>query len=242
MSNFLVDINTEFNFDNVIIGKKINQSDSSSKYYIYYQSEPNETPKEIFIKVPKTRLLYSLANHKYDQVTIPIYPNHDLTNKFIQFIRDFENNIKECFKKKNFEFISLINKKKNHIELLKTNISNIKITSDMKKNVTLEDFKVNGLIELVIRISYVWNRENRLGLSSNIYQIKYHAPPDQLNINFIDEEIIEKNVITQCYKQSPGNEIIINPTIPVNSVNPVMKMLILPSDLKNALKSLKSSK
>jgi hypothetical protein len=235
MSNFLVDINTEFNFDNVIIGKRIKQSDSSSRYYIYYQSEPNETPKEIYIKVPKTRLLYGLANHKYDQVNIPIYPNHDLTNKFIAFIRTFEDNIKECFQKKYPDFISLINKKKNHVELLRTNITNISITSDMKKNITLEDFKINGLIELVIKISYVWNKDTKYGLSSHIYQIKYHAPPDQLNINFIDTDE-EKVVYKEIIKSEIKNE------IQPNIVNPVMKLLILPSDLKNALKSLKPSK
>jgi hypothetical protein len=233
MSNYLFDINSEFNFDNVIIGKKIKQTDSSSRYYIYYQSEPNETPKEIYIKVPKTRLLYGLANHKYDQVNIPIYPNHDLTDKFIKFIKDFEDNIKGCFEKKHPEFISLINKKKNHVDLLKTNISNIKITSDIKRNVTLEDFKINGLIELVIKISYVWNKDSRFGLSSHIYQIKYHAPPDQLNVNFIDEEEVVEKVYYREIKPEQQN---IKPT-PI----PIMKILLSPDDLKNALKKLKST-
>jgi hypothetical protein len=234
MSNFLIDTNTDFNFDNIIIGKKIKQSDLSSRYYIYYQSEPNETPKEIYIKVPKTRLLYGLANHKYDQVNIPIYPNHDLTNKFIKFIKDFEDNIKECFQNKP-NFNSLINKKKNHIELLKTNITNIKITSDMKKNITLEDFKINGLIELVIKISYIWNKDTKYGLSSHIYQIKYHAPPDQLNINFIDSIPIteEKNI----YKETETEM----KTEVLEPQKKIMKMMILPSDLTNALKSLKAS-
>jgi hypothetical protein len=233
MSNILLDINSEFNFDNVIIGKKIRQTDSSSRYYIYYQSEPNETPKEIYFKVPKTRLLYGLANHKYDQVNIPIYPKHDLTDKFIKIIKDFEENIKEGFQNKYPEFTSLINKKKNHIELLKTNITNIKLTSDIKKNITLEDFKINGLIELVIKISYVWVKESRFGLSSHIYQIKYHAPPDQLNINFIDNEEIKENNIESIHTIPIVN---IQSTIPSG---PSMRMVLLPDDLKNALKKLK---
>ena len=89
MSYHLIDFtqdNIDFNFDNLIIGKKIN-----SKYYIYYltSNEDNdviEEPKEIYIKLPKIRLIYKLGNSKYNQENIPLYTNYNLLNKFINFI------------------------------------------------------------------------------------------------------------------------------------------------------------
>ena len=148
MSYYLIDCTKsmdEFNFDNVIIGRKLKNDSDISKYYIYYQVEPETDPKEIYIKLPKLRLIYSLANHKYSQLSIPLYPNWDLTNDFIKFIKTFETNIKDCFIKKfpQLDFISLITKK-NLLNFIKTNISDgVKITPT---NFTLNDFKINGQI------------------------------------------------------------------------------------------------
>ena len=91
----LKDIN--FEFDNLIIGKKIKVDQDISKYYIYYQNEQSEIPKEIYIRLPIIRLIYSMANHKFNQLSIPIYPNWDGTNKFIEFIKKLEQDISECF-------------------------------------------------------------------------------------------------------------------------------------------------
>ena len=84
MSYHIFDFNKEgndksspqYNFDDVIIGKKIKIDIDNNIYYIYY-NDMNLTmaPKEIYIKLPKIRLIYSMANHKYNQIKIPIYPN-----------------------------------------------------------------------------------------------------------------------------------------------------------------------
>lgn len=201
MSYYLVDFdkftkmdNNTFNFENLLIGKKIN-FDNMSKYYIYYQNDNNESPKEIYIKLPKLRLIYSLSKNKFDGIDIPIYPTWDKTKIFIKFIKKLESDIVECFESsntnlENIEFSSLIKKKENQY-YIKTKINNIvKISSDIldNPNITLNDFLKNGQIKMVIKISFVWMNKTNYGLSSEIYQIKYYAPPSQLNIDFIDEQ------------------------------------------------------
>jgi hypothetical protein len=200
MSYYLIDFGSskvDFNFDNLIIGRKIKSDTDNSKYYIYYQNEPNETPKEIFIRLPKLRLIYNLANQKFNQLNIPIYPNWEQTNNFIKFIQKLELDINDCFsnKKINKEWVSIINKK-NTLNFIKTSIyENYKITSDIEnKNVSFDDFKLNGQIDVVIKLSYIWCKNNKIGLSSQLYQLKYFAPPDQLDINFIDPEEPKKSI------------------------------------------------
>ena len=198
MSYYLIDfskLSNDYNFDNLIIGKKIKLDQNNCKYYIYYNIKLldtiSDTMNEIYIKLPKIRLLYNLANFKYNKLSIPIYPNWDLTNNFIDWIKNLENNVIECFSnnKTKREFVSIISKK-NTISFLTCYLNDTtKITSNLKnklKNTTFNDFKINGQVEIVIKLSYIWANNNKYGLSSSIYQIKYYAPPDQLDINFID--------------------------------------------------------
>jgi hypothetical protein len=250
MSYYLIDFTTksnDFNFDNLIIGRRIKNDQDNSKYYMYYQTDQSDTPKEIYIRLPILRLIYNLANYKYNQLNIPIYPNWELTNKFVDFIQKLENDILECFnnKKNKREFVSLISKK-NILNFIKANINdNVKLSSNLEnKNITLFDFKINGQIDVVIKMSYIWSKGNKMGLSSQIYQIKYLAPPEQLNINFIDPEIsppppppppkfIEKAQIN-------SEEIICEQQIPTR-MPPQIKLKIIPSikDLQKAIKGLK---
>jgi hypothetical protein len=252
MSYYLIDFNSEINydFDNIIIGNKIKIDEIRSKYYIYYQPD-NDNPKEIFLKLPKIRLIYSLANQKYNQVKIPIYPNYDLTKNFIKFIQNLESDIKNCFIKKcpKLEYISLISSN-NNLKFIKTDINkNIKITSDVGSKIELSDFKINGQIELVIKLSYIWNKSNiRFGLSSSLYQIKYYAPPEQLDINFIDPEpIIETPIPPPLPLMNKTPEAIISRSYVMASSNSAplpqqIKVGIVPSisDLQKAIKNLKS--
>jgi hypothetical protein len=265
MSYHLIDFSSkinDYNFDNIIIGRKVKIDEDNAKYYIYYQKEQDlKSPNEIYIRLPTLRLIYGLANHKYNQVNIPIYPNWELTKKFIDFIVQLEEDIQNCFLEKNInkEFISLI-KKKNSLNFIRTDLNNkIKITSNIGNNTTiLSDFKINGEIDLVIKISYIWTTKNKIGLSSQIYQIKYLAPPEQLNINFIDP-IIQK--ITPMLppkilsKSLPLNKPIIPPQIKIKSVEsinsesnedktslgPINGFVPSVDDLQNAIKKLKST-
>ena len=134
------------------------------------------------------------------------------------------------------------------LNLIKCYINeNPKITSNIdNKPITLADFKINGQIELVLKLSYIWANNSKYGLSSSIYQIKYYAPPEQLDINFIDPEPpvrkpiiqvsppiiphIQINQITDPFNQKQDK--------PLPSQAPI-KMIPSLKDLQKAIKSLK---
>jgi len=240
MSYYLLDFGSSkvnFNFDNLIIGKKIKLDNNNSKYYIYYQPE-NEEPKEIYIRLPRLRLIYNMSNSKYNQLNIPIYPNWEQTNKFVNFIQQLELDIESCFSNRNKEWISILNKK-NSLNFIRTSIfDNFKISSDIEnKNISLNDFQINGQIDLVIKISNIWNKNNKIGLSSQLYQIKYLAPPEQLDINFIDTEKRKEIINTQ--------EILIKPVIKTEEIKtmlPQIKLVPNVKDLEKAINKLKPIK
>lgn len=194
MSHHLFDFSQkaiDFDFDNLIIGRKVKMDEDSAKYYLYYHKSQisDITPKEIYIRLPTLRLIYGLSNYKYNQLNIPIYPNWEGTKKFIDFIIKLESDIEHCFLEKNINkiFVSLVNKKSG-LSFIKVYIHDkIKITSNINnQEIKLNEFKINGEIDMVLKLSYIWTRDNKIGLSAQIYQIKYLAPPEQLDINFID--------------------------------------------------------
>ncbi len=123
MSYYLIDFSKkqiDFNFDNLVIGKKIKLDQDNCKYYLYYQTEQSETPCEIYVKLPKLRLIYNMANHKYDKISIPIYPNWDLTTSTIEWFKKFESDIQDCFSESKIprEFVSILSKA-NTLNLIK---------------------------------------------------------------------------------------------------------------------------
>ena len=193
MSTFLVDFDKEinnFNSDNLIIDHRIDINKDTYKYLLYYADK--NSAKEIYIKTPKIRLTYDWANIKYCQLKIKISPKYEKTNLFIDFIKKLEEDIvnKLPIKKKKLEFKSLL--EENNAHYLKTfyDENNIKITSDMKdKSYKITDFKANAEIQLVIKLSNIWQKNGAYGISSRIYQIKYYAPPEDHGINFFDEEV-----------------------------------------------------
>lgn len=249
MSYHLIDFSKEninFSFDNIIIGKKIKIDQDSSKYYIYYQLENYDTPKEIYLKLPKIRLIYNLSGHKYNQLSIPLYPNCDSIDNFIKFIKLFEDDIIECFEQKkiNKEFRSIINKK-NNLYFIKSYLydDNVKITSDLKDVNTINDFKINGQIEIIIKISYIWNKQNNYGLSSQIYQIKYWGTPEQHDINFIDIEPQKNFIFRKIEEPLPYVPLNIPKQTPLIIPNKMeqqsIKFVLNPADLKSAINKLK---
>ena len=122
-------------------------------------------------------MMYMFHNSKFNQENIPIYPSYESTNKFVKFIKNFENNIKSHFNKlNNIELISLI-KKKNNLNLFKINTDDkIKISYNNNLYKKISDFQLNGEIEIVTKLSYIWNKNDlNLGLSSIMYQIKYYC-------------------------------------------------------------------
>lgn len=222
MSYYIIDLNkqTDFNFDNIIIGRKIEGADIG-KYYIYYY---DMEPKEIYLRLPRIRLIYNMDNYKYNQLKIPLYPNWDKLNNSIEFIKSFEQTIIECFKTKkiNKELCSLISKK-NNLNFIKASIS-----ENIKSTITDNNMKINGEIEIILKLSYIWTNETMIGLSSQLYQIKYHAPPENIDM-FQDKK---SNTII-C------NEVRISDVPIVGNKSQPIKMIPSVTDLMNAMKNLK---
>lgn len=239
---------TNFDFENFIIGRKIPIDDDLSKYYIYYQDDENTAPKEIYLKVPILRLIYSLSNLKYNQINIPVYPKWSKTARFVDWIESFENNIIECFsnKKINKEFISLISKKK-LLNFLKIGLGitpEYKITSTFKENLTLSDFKINSQIQMILKINHIWQKGSKMGLSSQLYQINYIATPEQQGINFLDDEkpfIKNMPIIKNIPPPPPPLPPINNNNTPDKNEKTNLKFCPTMADLQSALKKLKKN-
>jgi hypothetical protein len=168
--------NIEFDYDKILIGKKISNDEDSSKYYMYYVIE---SPKELYIKLPKIRYIYNLANYKYNQLNIPLYPLWDKLSKFLKFIKELESNIFSVFENKilNCELTNLIYKK-NQISFMKINVFEKFKLYDNNKEITFNDIKINSEIEVIVKISFIWNKNNKIGLSCNLIQINNISSPE----------------------------------------------------------------
>jgi hypothetical protein len=201
MDYYLIDFSKENNytFDNVIIGKKIicSATEKIFKYYIYYNDDNNNSPKILYIKVPKIRLMYKLGQNNYKQERIVLYPNYDLLQSFTDFIKDLEDNIFKCIKNKypDIELSSILikNNINNNYSIKINTDEKIKISSTSKQLINMKDFKINNEIELVIKINHLWVKNNKFGINISIYQIKYYASLQELNINLLDSENNENN-------------------------------------------------
>ena len=214
--------------EDIVIGNKLKSDEVYSKYYMYYLVD-NDL-RDIYIKTPKLRLIYPLNNLKYNQISLLLYPEHNINTEFINFIKKIETYVKELFSKKK-EFISLI-QYKNKMTYLKATLNNsVKITSNTNTPTTLDDFKINSQIELIIKISYIWMNNEKFGISSLIYQIGYYGTLEQLNL-----DLLNINVLKTTTKS----------TIPIitDVINKQTKTSLIPSehDLVNMIKNLKKTK
>jgi hypothetical protein len=183
MSYYLLDFEKEVDFNKIIIGNEIIMENQTSRYYIYYL---DEQPKEIFIKMPLIRLIYSYQNTKFNQIKLPIYPSWDKTNKFVAFIKKFERHIKKNIKTDSC-FSSCFDEY-NNLKSLKINLNNnIKIKSNLP-NATIQDLRCGGEAEFIIKLSHIFDTNGNFGLKMNGYQLKYFPSVEQLCIDFWDDE------------------------------------------------------
>lgn len=237
MNYYLIDIDTEIDFNKIIIGDVVNVNNELQKVYIYYL---DDKPKEILIKIPPIRLIYSYKNLKYNQIRLPIYPNWDKTIKFIKLIKKLEKFIKSNIKCNGIEFINSIEKNQN-ISSIKLNINpNIKINSTI--NTTLNELKTNSEVECIINISFVWIKKTSYGLSLSCYQLKYTPKIDYSNVDFFDD-VKPLNKIKLVSKLTES--VIINNTDTTNdNQNNINKplMLISSSILNDAITKLNKIK
>jgi hypothetical protein len=189
-----------YNFDDIIIDDKIIISNESNKYLIFYDKC---NAYELYLKIPRVRLTFDWNNIKYNSIKLRITPKYSKIDNFIKFILDFENYIINCknIKKKNLEFMSILEKERG-IYYLKTflNENKVLITTDLNTKIKFTDFKNNGEIQIILKICGVWQKNNKYGLSTNIYQIKYYAPPEdhnkdmlEINIPVIENKVNKNN-------------------------------------------------
>jgi hypothetical protein len=206
--DFNKNINTSINFDNLIIGKKI-KINNNSMYYIYYNN--NNELQDILIRLPKLKLIQNIfSNNMFDNVLLPIYPNWDKTDDFINFIHNLEEYIQELFNKKKLTFSSLIRED--------NNIQKIKIKLDKNKIMNFENIKLNGDLNIILKLNLIWINNNNYGLSLILCEIKYDEPIEYMNLNLLN------------------NNIIIKPNININENINIEKKIIEPNIQKPAFK------
>jgi hypothetical protein len=217
----------QYDFDNFIIDDKIIISDDANKYLIFYDKN---NAKELYLKIPRIRLTFDWTNMKYNNIKLRLTPKYNKLNNFINFLLEFENYIinSKIIKKKNFEFISILEKERG-VYFLKTflNENKILITSDLNKKIKFTDFKNNAEIQIILKISGVWQKNKKYGLSTQIYQIKYNAPPEDHIIDMIDiNENIKENKTNKkedkFYTDIETNKSIINYPKPLLGLDPKM--------------------
>jgi hypothetical protein len=231
----------DFNTDNIIVGDKISTDKNITSYYIYYNH--NNESKEIYLKLSKIRMIFNnFINQKYSQINIPIYPLYNKTENDINFIHNLEQFIKESFNTK-YNLRSLLSEK-NSLVFLKMSMKNKpKITSTLNNEITFSDFKINGEIELVIKLSYIWfNKTNKTyGLNCQLSQIKYYGLPEQLYIDFIDEPVKTNYIPPPPPMLVKTPEIIFKNSLAQTGINTNISLKKIPSEkeLLDALKKLK---
>lgn len=240
MSYNLFDFENDIKLENLIIGKQLN-FENNNKYYIYYL---DSKPKDIYIKLPPTRLIYNYKNNKFNQIKLPIYPLWEKNKQFISKIKSIEKYIQNKFKTDNV-FVSCLDKKEK-ITSLKLNLNlDFKIKIGRNINLNIKDLKVNGEVEGIISIPYIWEKNEKYGLSINIYQLKYIAPLDENELDFYDKKLNEENIndetiyyINQVPEQikynkipeqikynKPSNELVISPKLLQETLNKLKKRI-----------------
>jgi hypothetical protein len=179
MSYYFIDYENEVNFDNIIIGPNIRFDNNSSRNFIYYL---DNSPKEILIKMPLTRLMYNFQNLKFNQTKLPMYPIYDKTKRFFNFIRALENHVQLNIDTESIFCKSI--EKNNTLKTIKINFNpNLKISSVLE-GLKINDLQQNGEVEFIIKICHIFNNNSRYGLKLSVYQLRYIPPIEQLDIDF----------------------------------------------------------
>ncbi len=228
MTRFLIDFDNkinEFNKDKIIIDDKIKISDNNYKYLLYCDN--NNSANEIFIKTPKIKVLYDFSNTKYSQLKLRITPKYEKTDNLINYIENFEDYIQthKNFKKRE-EFTSLLEKEKNTY-YIKSFYNNVKITSNSNKKFSFNEIKSNGEIQLIIKLNHIWVKNEKYGISSQIYQIHYYPPPEEEDYDFFNNKPIVN------HPPPPPMPLFVNEIIEKPPILPAQMLKINPDLLKS---------
>lgn len=183
MAFYIYNFESDFDFNKIIIGKKISSGINTNKYYIYYM---DKIPKELFIKLPSLRLICSYKNNKFNQIKLPIYPSYDATKKFISFFKELKTKINSKIKIQNKIYNDCIDTKE---KTLRINIPfDFKIKSD-KGDFDIKDLKINSEIYGYISIPYLWENEDSYGITANLLKLNYIPKLDYDDAYFLDDDL-----------------------------------------------------
>ena len=185
-NNIITIDNYEDELENIILSKKIS-NDTSSKYNIY--SYNDEILQNVMIKIPPIRLIYNYSNQIYNQINFPLNPTYSKTKKFAKFTSHLENKLQELLNKPKLDWVTNLKKVRN-VKSIKLNYygkNNVKIFSDDIGITDIKDFSSDSQVEILVHLSHLWIKDNKVGISYNIVQIKYESLQDMFDFNMFDD-------------------------------------------------------
>ena len=187
MINIINIDNYDRELENIILSKKIS-NDTNAKYNIY--SYKNDKLENVLLSVPPIRLIYGYSNQIYNQINFPLNPTYPKTKSFIKLISNLENKLQELLNKPKLEWVTNLKKIRN-VKSIKLNYygkNNVKIISkDIGIN-DIKDFSADSEVEIVVHLSHLWIKDNKVGISYNITHIKYNSLQDMLDFNVFDKD------------------------------------------------------
>ena len=169
----------------IIIEKPFKLKNKSKRCLLYLKQNNNISLP--YIRTPRLKLYFSLSESKWNSVKLSLHPYLSYIKDFIKIIKALEKNIQTRINCK-AKFQSCLNLVKNEMKTIRLYFSRTcKIDSSLG-NLKIEDLKRDSEVRLLIKIPYIWFRDNKYGIYFCIQRIKYYPSPLLLDINFWDDE------------------------------------------------------
>lgn len=171
--------------NDIIIERPFKLKDKSKRCLLYLKMNNNISLP--YIRTPRLRLYFSLSESKWNSVKLSLHPYMSQIKDFVKIIKELEKHVKNRINCK-ATFKSCLNLKKNEMKTIRLFFSrNCKIDSNMG-DLKISDLKSDSEIRLLIKIPYIWFRDDKYGLYFSIQRVKYYPSPLLLDIDFWDEE------------------------------------------------------
>ena len=194
-SDFVNIINFDVELENIILSKNISNDSNgnSAKYNIY--SFKNDKLQNVLLSIPPIRLIYGYSNQIYNQINFPLNPTYSKTKTFNKLIASLEDKLQELLNKPKLEWITNLKKIKN-VKSIKLNYygkSNVKIISKDIGITDIKDFSADSEVEIMVHLSHLWIKDNKVGISYNITHIKYNSLQDMLDFDCFEKTESKKS-------------------------------------------------
>jgi hypothetical protein len=197
--------NYDKELENIILSKKIS-NDTSAKYNIY--SYKNDRLQNVLLSVPPIRLIYGYSNQIYNQINFPLNPTYPKTKSFVKLISNLENKLQELLNKPKLEWITNLKKIKN-VKSIKLNYygkKNVKIISKDIGITDIKDFSADSEVEIMVHLSHLWIKDNKVGISYNITHVKYNSLQDMLDFDIFEKEVNKPKLRSEPIIPRSGSE------------------------------------